>query len=63
VLKILEEEVQAIMLLDNAISHPNTSDLWCQDCKIWCHAVKTLTTSFIQPMDLWVTYASLFGVV
>jgi len=63
VLKILEEEVQAIMLLDNAPSHPNASKLCSQDCKIWCHAFKSLTTSLIQPTDQGVTYTSLFSVV
>jgi len=51
VLKILEEEVQDIMLLDNSPSHPNTSNLCSQDCKIWYRAFKTLTTSLTQPTD------------
>jgi hypothetical protein len=51
VLKILNEEVQAIVLLDSAPSHPNTSKLCCQDCKIWYLAFPPLTTSLTQPMD------------
>ena len=53
----------AIMFLDNAPSHPNTSKLCNQDCKIWWCAFKTLTTSLIQPTDQGVIYASLFGAV
>lgn len=42
---------KAILLLDNAPSHPECSQLISEDGNISCHFLPANTTSLIQPMD------------
>ncbi|XP_063226872.1 tigger transposable element-derived protein 7-like [Bacillus rossius redtenbacheri] len=51
VLDINPEDVKALLIVDNAPSHPDTEKMCSQDGKIKCLALPPNTTSLIQPMD------------
>lgn len=51
VLKIPADDVKALLLVDNAPSHPQSQKLCSPDGKIKCMALPPNTTSLIQPMD------------
>lgn len=55
-LKISEDEVKALVLLDNAPMHPDEDKLCSKDKKIKCMFLPPNTTSVFQPMDQGVIY-------
>ena len=60
-LKIPPEDVQALVLLDNAPAHPTTDVLRSRDGRITCMFLPKNTTSLIQPMDQGVISAGIKG--
>lgn len=58
VLKIPENKVKALILLDNCPAHPQVDQLTSDDKKIRCMFLPANTTSLIQPMDQGVIYTA-----
>lgn len=56
VLKIPDNKVKALILLDNCPAHPQVEQLTSDDKKIRCMFLPANTTSLIQPMDQGVIY-------
>lgn len=58
VLKISDNKVKALILLDNCLAYPQVEQLTSDDKMIWCMFLLANTTSLIQPMDQGVIYTA-----
>ncbi|XP_060846462.1 tigger transposable element-derived protein 7-like [Rhopalosiphum padi] len=58
ILKIPDNKVKALVLLDNCPAHPQVEQLTSDDKKITCMFLPANTTSLIQPMDQGVIYTA-----
>lgn len=58
VLKIPDNKVKALILLDNCPAHPQVDQLISDNKKIRCMFLSANTTSLIQPMDQGVIYTA-----
>lgn len=58
ILNIPKEKIKALVLLDNAPTHPDVDKLCSRDKKIKCKFLPPNTTSVFQPMDQGVIYTA-----